>query len=151
MKLGLLIRIISLQAARILQLRYDNQREKIDAHNKRSHTTSDDEDSSSSKKQKSNDNQDPETAAISRLGKKFAVMEMIWLRKGRETFSTAIDDEYTAETRFENDARRIQGQIRAIRQSLPNEYWVMLEGGGSARNWLSDTVSVHALLEKSGD
>lgn len=78
-------------------------------------------------------------------------MEMIWLRKGRETFSTAIDDEYTAETRFENDARRIQGQIRAIRQSLPNEYWVMLEGGGSARNWLSDTVSVHALLEKSGD
>ena len=83
---------------------------------------------------------DPDTVAVSKLGKKFTVMNMIWLRQARKTFRTQVDDDYNPKARFENEYSRLQGQIRDLRKFLPPEYCEMLDGGTAARNFLSDTV-----------
>lgn len=144
----IIIIIINVQAGCILQVRYENQLKENQAQKKRLQTISDEEEPGRLKKQKSVDNiRDPETVAVTRLGKKFTVMEMLWLRSARKTFRTIIDDGYNPAMRFENDISKIQGQLRALRGCLPNEYWVMLNEDGPAHNWVSDTVSAQILLK----
>lgn len=144
----IIIIIINVQAGCILQVRYENQLKENQAQKKRLWTISDEEEPGQLKKQKSVDDiRDPETVAVTRLGKKFTVMEMLWLQSARKTFRTIIDDGYNPAMRFENDISKIQGQLRALCGCLPNEYWVMLNEDGPAHNWVSDMVSAQILLK----
>lgn len=87
------------------------------------------------------DHEDPDTVAVSRLGKKFTVMEMLWLRQSRETFHTRLDTDFDPKTRFENDKSKVQGQRQDLQECLLPEYCEMLDKRGPGRHWLSDTVS----------
>ena len=57
---------------------------------------------------------DPDTVAVSKLGKKFTVMNMIWLQQAQKTFRTQVEDDYNPKARFENDYSRLQGQIHDL-------------------------------------
>ena len=82
----------------------------------------------------------PDTVAVSKLDKRFTVMNMIWLQQAWKTFRTQVDDDYNPKARFENDYSRLQGQIHDFQKFLPPEYRKMLDGGTAAWNFLSDMV-----------
>ncbi|KII82986.1 hypothetical protein PLICRDRAFT_33148 [Plicaturopsis crispa FD-325 SS-3] len=79
------------------------------------------------KKQKTHDDiPEDDAAEISLLGKKFASVKLLWLRKENETFTEPCDDDYDAFARFENEATKVQGQIRDLLDVLPENLWTRI-------------------------
>jgi hypothetical protein len=77
---------------------------------------------------------------IEDLGRKYVILCGLWLRKGRKTFLTNVDEDYSslAQHRFQNTKSKVQGQLADIRELIPARYHVedAFKGG-----WVSKTVS----------
>jgi hypothetical protein len=83
---------------------------------------------------------DAETEEISRIAKAFTVTRLFWLWNDKQTFSTAVDEQYNDLQCFETDNGKMQGQISDIRAVLPARYHVLMANQNMV--WLSQTVSI---------
>ena len=79
---------------------------------------------------------------VYQAGHKFFLIHGPWIRSGDDLFDTDIDEHYDAAERFENDKKKVQGQIHEILDLLQEKF----EQDALRQRWLRRQVrSVHVL------
>ena len=151
------------QAAQELQARLNTQRNLAQDLQRKfdniSNSPQDDDDSTSPAKKRRRTqarSEDPdgepsveeaETDEVKRLGRRFVILCGPWLRRKELVFQVELDEGYDEKDQFKDTNTMVQGQLREIRDLLPEKY----HGDAFTKKWLSKSVSnVHFLYEYYG-